>query len=177
MKTTAVSLLFAGILCCTVPTGAQQTSAQGMPASASCGADQPDFSIKKDVSASAVTQPPEGKALVYVVEEMPSTFFLSTTVALGVDGSWIGATKQHSYMSFTLDPGVHPLCAQYQGGAAVGEPVLRRLNVQGGRVYYLLYRGIFTRSSGEVAFLNEVDEDEGSYLLRSSDRVISTLRK
>lgn len=127
-----------------------------------------------------MVQAPDGKALVYVIEQMPSMGLLSTKVAVGVDGGWVGIMKPQTYVSFTLDPGVHHICAQYQGEAAVGEEgqiILHRLNVEAGKTYYLLYRGIFDRSSGEVAFLDMVDEDEGRYLLQTAEHVISTAKK
>ncbi|HEV2575805.1 MAG TPA: hypothetical protein VGU25_01225 [Acidobacteriaceae bacterium] len=179
MKAAFVSLFLAVIFACAVPIHAQQPILPGMNPSA-CGSGRPNFSIKEDASAPAVTQAPDGKALIHVIEQMPPVGLISTKVAVGVDGSWVGETKPQTYVSFTVDPGVHHICANYQGDAAVGEEgktILRRLNVEAGHTYYLLYRGIFSRDSGEVAFFDEVDEDEGGYLLQTSQHVISTTKK
>lgn len=185
MKTIAVLVIFPAILCFSCQMGAQGTSAQVAPAA--CGTGQPSFSLKEDSSDSAVIQPPSaviqppaGKALVYVIEQMPSVPLISTKVAVGVNGKWVGETKPRSYISFAVDPGMNHICATYQGDAAVGEEgktILRRLNVEAGQTYYLLYRGIFSRNSGEVAFFDEVDEDEGAYLLQTSHHLIATPKR
>lgn len=154
--------------------------AQALPPLSACGAGQPNFNVKDAAVGSPVAPVAADKAVVYVFEQMPSVLLLSTKVAIGLDGSWVGETKPQSYIRFVAEPGVHHLCAQYQGDAAVGEQgkiLLRRLNLEAGHTYYLLYRGIFSRDSGEVAFLDEVDEDEGLYLLQTSNHVISTPKK
>jgi hypothetical protein len=97
-----------------------------------------------------------------------------------VDGQWIAQLSSLTFTSFALDPGVHHLCAVYQGQLAssdIGPTILHRLNVQAGKTYYFLYRGLISAQSQEVGFLDEVDEDEGGFVLQTSQHVTSTVEK
>ena len=91
---------------------------------------------------------------------------------IGVDGSWIGATTSKSFLYFTLAPGDHNVCTEWQStvfkktseriGAA------RTLTVEAGKIYYL--RMIFeevTQASGRIRF-ELSDNAEGKFLLSSS---------
>jgi hypothetical protein len=172
------SLLIAGAAVQTAR--CQQPAAEASPIMAACGAVKANFAIQKDAMHLAQTQPPEGQALVYLIEEMPGLPFVSSTVNFGVDGLWIGATKAETYMVLPLSPGVHHLCSEYQTHLPAGEQgrvTLRRLNLEAGKSYYILYRGLITKDSGEVAFLNPVDEDEGRYLIQTFDHVTSYPKK
>jgi hypothetical protein len=67
---------------------------------------------------------------------------------------------------------------QGQGrGGDEGSITLRRLILEGGKTYYLRYRGYFVQGPGLVSFLDEVDEDEGKMLVQGSDHVTSTPKK
>jgi hypothetical protein len=145
-----------------------------------CGADNPSFATRKDPADPAAAQPHPEQALVYVIEQMPSAPFISTKVRVGIDGKWVGVTEPQTYMTFLLEPGVHHLCTHYQGQLALGEEggtILHRLNLEAGKIYYILYRGLFIKDSGEVAFLDQVDADEGRMLLQMSDHVTSNPKK
>jgi hypothetical protein len=128
-------------------------------------------------------QPPAGKALVYVIEEMPGAGLFTTHVKVGLDGTWVSQLESESFASFAVDPGVHHLCAAYQGQlitSAVGAVILHRLNAEAGKTYYLVYRGLINRDSdgsGFVGFFDEVDGDEGRYLLQSSGQITSEVKK
>jgi hypothetical protein len=166
-----------------MPVRGQQNRAANVSLPAACGVDNTDFVVKRDSRNSQTApdvQAPAGKALVYVIEEMPDTAFLTSNVKIGVDGSWIGETARQDYMSFTLDPGIHHLCVTYQGQFAPGVDggaILHRLHAEPGKTYYLLYRGVFLKEYGEIGFFNEVDEDEGQYLLQLSNHVTATAKK
>jgi guanyl-specific ribonuclease Sa len=158
----------------------QMPAAEASPMTAACGADKANFAIKKDAMHLAQAQPPEGQALVYLIEEMPGLPFVSSTVNFGVDGLWIGATKAETYIILPLTPGVHHLCTEYQTHLPTGEQgkiTLRRLNLEAGKTYYILYRALIIKDSGEVAFLDQVDEDEGRYLVQTFDHVTSYPKK
>jgi hypothetical protein len=127
------------------------------------------------------TQPPPREALVYVIETMPDVPFVTKKVNIGLDGSWIGATDAMTHMSFPVDPGVHHLCAVYQGHAASmddeGQILLLRLNAEAGHIYYIRYHAMFLKDSPGIAFFEKVDDDEGLLLLQDSDDAVSTLKK
>jgi hypothetical protein len=157
-----------------------QNAPNADPFAAACGAEHASFKTKQDGPGTGLTTPPAGKALVYVIEQMPQVGLFTTHVNVGVDGQWIAQLSSLTFTSFALDPGVHHLCAVYQGQLAssdIGPTILHRLNVQAGKTYYFLYRGLISAQSQEVGFLDEVDEDEGGFVLQTSQHVTSTVEK
>ncbi len=154
----------------------QQTVA---PETLACGAGEGRFDVKRQPPQALVTVP-EGKALVYLIEEMPKVPLISTRVSYGLDGTWVGATDAMTYMAITIDPGVHHFCAKFQGKITLGEQgplVLKKLDVKAGETYYLLYRGLFDKTDGEIAFFDRVDEDEGLYLVGGFEHAASKPKK
>jgi hypothetical protein len=100
---------------------------------------------------------------------------------MGLDGEWIGATDAQSHLSFTVDPGVHHLCAVYQGHAAgmdaEGQTLLLRLDAEAAHTYYFRYHALFLKESPGLAFFEPVDEDEGLLLLERTEASTSALKK
>lgn len=155
-----------------------QTAAGTASPAAACGTDDANFKTKQAGQGAGSMTPPAGKALVYVVEEMPQVGFYTTHVNVGVDGRWVAQLSAQTFASFDIDPGVHHLCVVYQGQAAsseIGPTILHRLNVEAGKTYYLLYRGLISKDSEEVGFFDEVDEDEGRFVLQTAAHVTSTV--
>jgi hypothetical protein len=148
---------------------------------AACGSTQANFTVKHKPATSDPTQPPPGKALVYIVEMMPDLAIYTRKVNIGLDGAWIGATDASTHISFTIDPGPHHLCAVYQGKVAgmdeEGRILLLHLNAQAGHVYYLRYHGMFLKDTPGIAFFEPVDEDEGPFLVQRTEQATSTLKK
>lgn len=170
----AASLLLASTV------NAQQTIAG--PQAAACGSTNANFTVKTQAVTSILVQPPPGKALVYVIEAMDNEgLFATTKVTFGLDGNWIGATNANTHINFTVDPGVHHLCAVYQGALknmdGDGHTLLLHLDAQAGHVYYIRYHGLLFHDSPGLAFLEPVDEDEGLYLASGTDSAVSTLKK
>jgi hypothetical protein len=163
----------------TKPSKAQQ--AVPNPYAAACGATEVNFTIKHEPSTTNPMQPPPGKALVYIIESMPDYSIYTRKVYIGMDGAWLGATDAQTHMSFTVDPGVHHLCAVYQGEAAPmdpeGQTLLLHLNVQAGHTYYINYHAFFLREEPGIAFFAPVDEDEGLLLVQRTENAISTLKR
>jgi hypothetical protein len=160
-KLLLLSFLFA------VPAFAQDQATTARTA-AGCGPNQVQFDVKLDDSLHVLAQPETGKAIVYVFEDA----FNSPTMRIGMDGTWVGATNAKSFIYFSLTPGDHNICTEWQSnffkkiseriGAAVS------LNVEGGKVYFI--RMTFeeiTKGSGRVK-LEIADNAEGQFLLASS---------
>jgi hypothetical protein len=152
------------------------------PYTGSCGTVEANFSVKHAPSSPFPMQPPPGKALVYVIETMPPDIpFLTKKVNIGLDGAWLGATDTQSYISFPVDPGLHRLCAVYQGKAHAlddnDQTLLLQLNAEPGRIYYFRYKAFFLRDQQGFAFFNWVDENEGQLLLSRSKLAVSTLKQ
>jgi hypothetical protein len=151
------------------------------PLAAACGSTEANFTVKRDTGSSTPAQVPPGKALVYIIESMQNYPFVTKKVNIGLDGAWFGATDANTHVSFTVDPGVHHLCAVYQGHAESmdneGHTLLLRLNTQAGHIYYVRYHALFLKDSPGIAFFEPIDEDEGQYLVQSTEEATSTLKK
>jgi hypothetical protein len=111
---------------------------------------------------------------------------------VGIDGSWVGATKGNSYFSVELDPGEHHLCAVWKSLLATkGKNVgVTSFNAEAGKVYYFQVRirevegGVMGPSGGPVSStydwvldLTQLSEDEGRYQMKISALATSRLRK
>lgn len=168
---------FFGAVLFSRPAGAQKAAPS--PYAAACGPAEAKFTVKHSPATANPSQPPPGKALVYIIESMTDYPFITKQVNMGLDGSWIGGTDAMTHISFTVDPGVHHLCAVYQGHAASmdeeGRILLLHLNAQAGKVYYLRYHAFITQGGG-IASFEAVDEDEGLFLVQSTDQATSKLK-
>ena len=166
-----VVLLTAAVVTTTVlgtsPASAQVQAATARTA-AGCGPSQVQFDVKLDDTLHVLAQPEAGKAIVYVFEDD----FTGPTMRIGVDGSWAGATNGKSFIYFSIAPGEHNVCTEWQSNVfkktseRVGGAI--SLNLEAGKVYYL--RMTFeevTKASGRIK-LDLTDNAEGQFLLSSS---------
>jgi hypothetical protein len=166
-----VVLLTAAVVTTTVlgtsPAFAQVQAATARTA-AGCGPSQVQFDVKLDDTLHVLAQPEAGKAIVYVFEDD----FTGPTMRIGVDGSWAGATNGKSFIYFSIAPGEHHVCTEWQSNVfkktseRVGGAI--SLNLEAGKVYYL--RMTFeevTKASGRIK-LDLTDNAEGQFLLSSS---------
>jgi uncharacterized protein DUF2846 len=160
------ALFMASILCASSAVAQDQASAAR--AAAGCGLSQTQFDVKLDDTLHVLAQPETGKAIVYVFEDD----FTGPTMRIGVDGTWTGATTGKSFLYFSVTPGEHSVCTEWQSNVfkktseRVGGAI--SLNVEAGKVYYL--RMTFeevTKASGRIR-LQLTDNAEGQFLLSSS---------
>ena len=105
-------------------------------------------------------------AQVYVVEVFKKPWFelRNPTVRIGLDGSWIGATRGNSYVVFSVDhPGEHHLCAQWQSGFErySREAAFNRFTAELDKRYYFRVR--ITYQSGLELEPLDSDEANSSY--------------
>jgi Protein of unknown function (DUF2846) len=101
-----------------------------------CGNDKVSFEIQLQKNPAAPAAAEAGKAQVFFIEKSekpPAIGCLGCgdVARFGVDGAWVGATKDNSYFYISLDPGVHHLCA-VRGKEVDAEP----LSVEAGKTYY-----------------------------------------
>jgi hypothetical protein len=166
------SVLFAAVMSAATVFSPSSTSAQDQAAAArtaaGCGPSQTQFDVKLDDALHIPAQPEEGKAIVYVFEDD----FTGPTMRIGVDGTWMGATNGKSFIYFTLAPGEHSVCTEWQSNVfkKTSERVggAKSLTVEAGKIYYL--RMTFeevTKASGRIK-LDLTDNAEGQFLLSSS---------
>jgi hypothetical protein len=166
MRNQLLVAFFTAIVLSASPAFAQDQAAAARTA-AGCGPSQTQFDVKTDATLHLLAQPEEGKAIVYVFE--PD--LTMGTMRIGVDGSWAGATNGSTYLYFSLPPGEHNVCAEWQSSVAkktaerVG--VARTLNVEAGKVYFLRITFAEYDKAWRRLKLELTDKAEGQFLLSS----------
>ena len=168
MKTLLALLLF-------VASALGQTNPGLTQAQAACGPSSVRFDAEFSPSRQAA-QPEPGKALVYVIEDYrryPGEL-LNPTIRVGLDGAWVGATRASSYLYFSVDPGEHHLCTNWQSSLKrlSSLAAFARLTAEPAKTYYFrAHITYFPRGGGGYAGadldLQRVDPDEGQYLVSS----------
>jgi hypothetical protein len=145
--------VFVFVACCAF--GAEDRPVAPDFESAACGPRDVKLEVKIDPSQHPTPSPPEGKALVYVVDQ-------EIHVNIGVDGNWAGADDRNTYFFVAVDPGEHHLCAYatFLGATFVS---LHSLAAKAGETYYFLPMAIGGRG-GRYA-LEQLDPDEGRNLV------------
>ena len=144
-----------------------------------CGNEKVSFEIQLQKDPAAPAAPEAGKVQVFFIEksEKPPAIGCmgcNTVTRFGVDGAWVGATKDNSYFNISLDPGVHHLCAVL-GKEVHAEP----LSVEAGKTYYFQveYKAVGKQYGDSrhpnyqveknVAF-SMLNEDDGKYRVKAS---------
>jgi hypothetical protein len=125
--------------------------------SAACGPRDVKMEVKVDRSQHPTPAPPEGKALVYVVDQ-------EIHDNIGVDGTWAGGNDRGTYFYVAVAPGEHHLCAYatYLGASFLS---LHSLEAKAGETYYFQPMAIGNGGRGGVYALEQLDPDEGKYLV------------
>lgn len=152
-----------------------QDKAAVIAAEAACGTAADEFSTELVSGPTALAQPENGKALVYVVEVQDKNYAIcvkcEVTVKVGLDGSWQGATNGNSFLSFSVPPGKHHLCATWQSKL---EGTAKRTSLAGfvaesGKVYFFrVHVRLPTEYQIYEFSLAPVDPDEGKLLVASA---------
>jgi hypothetical protein len=125
--------------------------------SAACGPRDVKLAVKIDQSQHPTPAPPEGKALIYVVNQ-------EIHDNIGVDGKWAGANDRGTYFFVAVDPGEHHLCA-YATNWGASWLSLHSLQAKAGGTYYFLPTPIGDGGRGGRYALEQLDPDEGRYLV------------
>jgi hypothetical protein len=138
------------------------------PARGGCGPSEAYFDVQTDRKQHPVATPDAGKAIVYVFEDIEN----GPTMRVGVDGAWVGANKRKSYFFFSVDPGEHQVCTNWQSGTfketskRIGSAMT--LKTEAGKVYYLRTQ-IYERSERDQNVkLEPVETAEGQFLISAS---------
>lgn len=157
------------LLASTLPLRAQTPQYRIAP---SCGPTNVKFSVKTDESKSPPAAPDTGKALVYFIEDTAAfDNGPAPTVRVGMDGSWIGAAHGNSWFAFNVDPGVHHLCANWQGAVfgIIGsdqEVAAAHFTAEAGKTYFFRMQNIRYEKAGISLDLAPIDSDEGQILIK-----------
>ena len=153
--------------------------AQSGAPDAACGSPVVAFKVSHDKAQHPTPSPQDGNAMLYVVG---SVYFAGPeTVALGIDGTWVGAVNDKAYFSVPITPGQHHLCARFSGrtGAILLVPLfkvrdvaLHSLDVSPGGTYYVRAQlGVHSAFT-----LDLLDPDAGKLLLSHSEFSTSHLK-
>ena len=133
-----------------------------------CGSSEAQFDVKTDKKQHPVAPADVGRAVVYVFEDIER----GPTMRIGVDGAWIGANKGKSYFFFSVDPGDHQVCTNWQSGTfketakRIGSAMT--LKAEAGKVYYLRTQ-VYERSEKDHNVkLEPVETAEGQFLVSAS---------
>ena len=138
-----------------------QNNAAGSPG---CGDPAFKFDVKTNKGQNPA-KPEAGKALVYFIED-DSNFnsVPKPTTRAGLDGQWVGATHGNSFFYFSVDPGVHHLCASWQRLARHQKEAAAHFTAEAGGVYYFVakntYSFIETTQTIDMS-LTKLDSDDG----------------
>jgi hypothetical protein len=151
-----------------------------------CGNDKVSFDIRLQKNPPAPPAADPGKGQVFFIEKSrkPPAIIgcldCNTMTRFGVDGAWVGATKDNSYFTISLDPGVHHLCG-VRGKEIDAEP----LTIEAGKSYYyqVEYKAEGTQYGTpdhpnyqvkkNVAF-SMLNEDDGKYRVKVSALSVAT---
>ena len=157
----------------TVPAFAQQ---EPMPATSACGSAKTKFEVKLDESQHTLAEPEAGKALVYFVQDVGAVNCLGGCfqTKIGLDGAWVGAVQHNSYLSASVEPGEHHVCASPQSHfiSATSEKyasvrlALAHFTAEAGKVYYFRTRS-FGSQNQQIFDLDAIDGDQAKYLIAS----------
>jgi hypothetical protein len=148
MKTLVVAVLVS------LPALAGEQGSAVAAARAACGPADVKFNVTSS-GQQLTAQSEPGKALVYVVEQFdkPENELVTPTLRVGLDGAWVGATYGTSYLFFSVEPGEHHLCSDWQSLPPLRlinhlPPSLANLTAESGRIYYFRARIIEHSGNG-----------------------------
>lgn len=176
MKTVLTLFFFA------VSAIAQDKSAV-LKAESACGPTDVHFDAQT-ASSQPQAQLQPGQALVYVAEvfqKAPGELG-NPTLRVGLDGTWMGATRSNSYISFSVQPGEHHLCTNWQSHQRrlSREAAFASVNAEAGKTYYFRARITYNSSFNSTSMsldLEPVNPDEGQFLVASNKVSVSHPKK
>lgn len=141
-----------------------------------CGDDKIKFDVTTQKSQPAPAPPEAGKAQIVFIEdqnEIHSPFNPWDTVRFSVDGAWVGANKGNSYFTLEVSPGLHHLCASWQGGMKGFD--LAPIAAESGKVYYFAARVIESKWYDDFGLV-QLNDDQGEYRVKTWKRSTSKLQ-
>jgi hypothetical protein len=154
-----------------------------------CGTDNVKFKVSTQKGQPVPSGPTADKAQIVIVEspEMDAKCLgpsCHVTVRIGLDGAWIGATEDKSYFAFSVGPGEHHLCANWQSALGSLNKLVNMTSfiAESGTVYYYEVKPVM-RFRGEhqddeyKLDLKTLDEDEGNYAIKVSSLSASTPKR
>jgi len=104
------------------------------------------------------------------------------TTRVGVDGAWVGANLGNSYFAYSVQPGEHHLCVDWQSnlGRLKQKVGLASLTAEAGRAYYYEIKVRIKQYETTVEKnldLEPLNGDEGRYLTKITPLASATAKK
>jgi hypothetical protein len=144
--------------------------------SSACGSENVSFNVTLDKSHPSLPTAAPGKATVVFIQDFGARKFgigVHVIGRVGVDGSWVGAIRENSYLSVSLEPGEHHICVNLDS-ELLGNPVeFAHFRAEAGKAYYFRSRYM----SGGNLLLAPVDSDEAKYQIAMFPLSISKPKK
>jgi hypothetical protein len=175
MKIALVAMLFAASAFAQKPSSV---------ATAACGPESVTFVTNLDDTQHTLAQPEPGKARMYFVQDdgpLGNNHHQHYTIKIGLDGAWVGAYRQNSYFTVSVEPGEHHVCANVQSnGPARAYLALAHFTAEPGKVYYFrtqFLSGGLTLYVYPYLKLDQPDSDQARYLIASYPLSVSSPRK
>ena len=174
MRTVPAALFTAFCVCA-------QAQAAHLPLA--CGPVGAQFTVQNAEAASASNSPQPGKAILYLIQdEGKDGKHQHFIIRIGMDGSWIGAYRDNSFLAVPVDPGTHHFCASVQSNTSFGRVVgPAHFAAEPGKTYYLRTRFLPGDTSPYVHWdileIDRIDSDEAEYLIASYPRAEWTPEK
>jgi hypothetical protein len=144
-----------------------------------CGDDKVTFDVSTQKNPPPPAPPAAGKAQIVFVEsvnriDQGGCIGCDVVTRVGVDGAWVGANKGKSYFAYTVEPGEHHLCVDWQSvlGKLRQKVGMDSFVADPGNVYYYqikvtIYMDI-NADTGLTVDLVPLSADEGKYQVKLS---------
>ena len=147
----------------------------------SCGPESAEFTVDRDDTQPAPTDPEPGKALVFVVDDYKGALETAgiPTIRIGLDGTWVGANRGKSYIYFSLEPGEHRLCAagQRSDKTLAHQRTQAHFTAESGKLYYFSIATLDRSGSEATLELHPLEPQEAKYLIADSEHTVFRPRK
>lgn len=183
MVTWRASLILTGVAAVVLmrmSAGAQQIPGLVTPLAA-CGPNATQFRTTHVEKGDATAPESANKATVYVIELYDARrgrVIGRPPTRVGMDGAWMGATEEFSFLKFSAEPGTRHLCARANGGGRIGprDVSLFNFDAEAGKTYYLRMTIVAASGPDFAIDLQPLSADEGHFLVTATARSVSQLK-
>lgn len=143
-----------------------QDQASAARAAAGCGPNEMQFVAKTDKTQHPQAPVDAARAVIYVFSERVS---YDQTYRIGMDGKWMGATRDESYFFFTVEPGEHRLCWDTQKGQEKlsDQGAATTFTAEAGRIYCFKSTVFESNEITAKRKFERIDWAEGMFLVSS----------
>ena len=141
-----------------------------------CGLPNIQFDVKMESRPPAAPTPKIGEAFVFFLQDNPKSDASRPVTRFGIDGAWVGATRDNSYFYVAVEPGEHTVCVDWEldtfgsFGPKASTDVAHFMADAGKSYYFRARHVVFTDRAGRLqpeVNLARLGDDEARTLMRS----------